>query len=324
MRVNKLIALIGLMANVAHSATFGTSANAQANAWAPYVATVSPAPVQSDFIGSSANSAQATNEARTSPYAVASSSAYSIATPGALSAYATSESFTLMGGGTGNWGQSIANAQSQDSFVLVAKGVTSGTHGTMTFQFLVDGSMLSSGVRHEGITNESKMQWTSLVNVQDTVNNSSYSNVAWNGGQSYDNSNELTAANIVDYATSGTSLGLFTYTMPVIFGSSISVNFSLSALAETNVNNVCQSFPGLSPCSSYEIHSTTDFSHSLAWGGIVALTDDQGHPITNFLAKSADTGFNYANSAVPVPASAWLFGSGLIGLIATRRKLRHQ
>ena len=66
--------------------------------------------------------------------------------------------------------------------------------------------------------------------------------------------------------------------------------------------------------------TNVDYSHTLAWGG-VHVTDWFGKSV-NFSVTSK-SGFDYANpyvSSVPVPAAAWLLGSGLLGLIGVARR----
>ena len=66
-----------------------------------------------------------------------------------------------------------------------------------------------------------------------------------------------------------------------------------------------------------------DLRHTIAWGGISNVRDENGQAISGFTAISASSGYDYVNafpSAVPIPAAAWLFGSGLLGLVGVARR----
>jgi hypothetical protein len=66
--------------------------------------------------------------------------------------------------------------------------------------------------------------------------------------------------------------------------------------------------------------ANVDYSHTLAWGG-VTVTDWFGNAVS-FTSSSA-SGFNYSSAytpAVPVPATAWLFGSGLLSVAGLARR----
>lgn len=77
---------------------------------------------------------------------------------------------------------------------------------------------------------------------------------------------------------------------------------------------------GYGPCGAQASAAlTADYAHSLLWGGISSVTDSNGNPIV-LSSALGETGFNYMNAAVPVPAAVWLFGSGLLGLIGFARK----
>ena len=50
-----------------------------------------------------------------------------------------------------------------------------------------------------------------------------------------------------------------------------------------------------------------DFSHTMAWGGITSVTDENGEPILGW-SVSSDTGFDYSQAAVPEPSTFVLLG----------------
>jgi hypothetical protein len=66
----------------------------------------------------------------------------------------------------------------------------------------------------------------------------------------------------------------------------------------------------------------TDFTHTLTWGGLLAVTDGQGNPVDlSNVTITSESGFDYKQpSSVPLPPAAWMFGSGLAAMMSMRRK----
>jgi hypothetical protein len=65
-----------------------------------------------------------------------------------------------------------------------------------------------------------------------------------------------------------------------------------------------------------------DLMSTIEWTGITEVLDGNGNPVSSFTAMSAD-GIDYAtgSAVVPLPATAWLFGSAIIGAgLINRRK----
>jgi hypothetical protein len=67
---------------------------------------------------------------------------------------------------------------------------------------------------------------------------------------------------------------------------------------------------------------TADYAHTLAWGGIDSVTDDNGNPVTGWSVTS-DSGFDYSKPYnVPEPASFALLAVALPVVLTSRRLFR--
>lgn len=116
------------------------------------------------------------------------------------------------------------------------------------------------------------------------------------------------------------------FSFTVNSGQATELSYWLDVYASAGANfQPCVDSLGGGICDVAQMASSVtnvDYSHTLAWGG-VHVTDWFGTPV-NF-SVSSKSGFDYANpyvSSVPVPAAAWLLGSGLLGLISVARRKR--
>lgn len=70
-----------------------------------------------------------------------------------------------------------------------------------------------------------------------------------------------------------------------------------------------------------------DYGHSLTWGGITGVYDQNGKPILDF-TTSSDSGFDYLNglnaASVPAPASYGLVIAGLVLVTVTSRRRKQR
>jgi hypothetical protein len=143
------------------------------------------------------------------------------------------------------------------------------------------------------------------------------------------------AFNVPDNVT-----GVNVFTGPANWSDSFSPNsintpgqfgqFDLAGITGSNFN-------GGDPNDGIPPSSTFDFEFLLNGTGLDGLTEDSflgllsypGNPNDNpqpFIARFQRVGSDGEGSdvaVVPIPAAAWLLGSGLVGLLALRRRFRH-
>ena len=106
--------------------------------------------------------------------------------------------------------------------------------------------------------------------------------------------------------------GIWPIEIDFIFGTPIDVSSWGDAAVTVNAY-------ASSPYMSSNLGAEADFGNTMYWNGITGVTDSLGNPVTNY-TMSSGSGFDYRYSAVvPLPAAAWLFGSGLLGLIGVAR-----
>lgn len=63
-----------------------------------------------------------------------------------------------------------------------------------------------------------------------------------------------------------------------------------------------------------------DYNVAFRWGHDITSAEDPSLQFTAFTAQWVLEGTVHTTSAVPVPAAAWLFGSGLLGLVGVARR----
>ena len=127
--------------------------------------------------------------------------------------------------------------------------------------------------------------------------------------QSASNSVYFGGPQLIDINTFPSTVSLM---IPVSFGQSVTLNYVVDLYATAEALTFAYGNPNSSAAFS-------DFSNTFSWGGITGAFDANGNALSNFSVSSA-SGFNYMQSAVPVPAAVWTFSSGLLGLIAISRR----
>lgn len=109
---------------------------------------------------------------------------------------------------------------------------------------------------------------------------------------------------------------LYSFDIPFLLGANFGISVSLMGSTSASAGND-QTTPGFG-FGSY------DLGHSLYWAGISELRDANGNLITDYSLVSG-SGVDYRNSlvptsTVPVPASIWLFLSGLLAFGFTNKQ----
>lgn len=109
--------------------------------------------------------------------------------------------------------------------------------------------------------------------------------------------------------------GRFSFDIPFEFGVGFQMTGSLDAFTQA-----------LSGVAGSVASAHSNFGSSGLWGGISEVHLADGTVLTNYSLSSA-SGFDWSNafpsgpaSTVPVPATVWLFGAGLLGLVTVARR----
>ncbi|MBL8200405.1 MAG: VPLPA-CTERM sorting domain-containing protein [Chromatiales bacterium] len=96
------------------------------------------------------------------------------------------------------------------------------------------------------------------------------------------------------------------------FGETSNFNFSLTTRAER------------APGASGEGFAEAVFNNTIYWGGLAAVEDSLGNAVSGFSFSGFNAGLDFTESqvptVVPLPASAWLLGTGIAGLLWRRRQ----
>ncbi len=233
--------------------------------------------------------------------------AYAVIGTGGLhmGAYTNSD---LIGGNSFTYGQATASGSFADQFVFSSPFATAGSSGFATVALDISGSLLQSfwGPNASGnwLWGRSSADWRAGIVVN---------GVAWEGFQHVDMTNG------VENGYGNAAPGTYLFNIPVVFGNAMDLYLYASVQANSSVSNSY----GASNTDQIIAMGHASFGNTFAWGGVTELRDANGVLITDFTAVSATSGFDYANayvSAVPVPAAAWLMGSGLLGLVGVARR----
>jgi hypothetical protein len=79
--------------------------------------------------------------------------------------------------------------------------------------------------------------------------------------------------------------------------------------------------PTLQIGDRWSLNGSVDFNNTINLSELSVFSDIEGTLLASGFELTANSGTMYPISSVPIPAAAWLFGSGLFGLFCvTRRK----
>ncbi|WP_353198357.1 PEPxxWA-CTERM sorting domain-containing protein [Sandarakinorhabdus sp.] len=200
-----------------------------------------------------------------------------------------------------------ASVSFSDVITVNAPGLTSGS---FVATILIDGALSSAAAGAGGVVafsnSETRVEVAGLADpvFSFQVNQSNYNGFV--GGSATLTRSRLGAP----YA--GPLTGAFTFTIPFenLIGQTVTITQSCGANARTFQQGDSSS-------------SGCDYSHTITWGGINQVLDENGTPVSNFTALGSN-GTNYAQAinAVPEPSS-WamlIAGFGLVGSAARRQK----
>ena len=105
---------------------------------------------------------------------------------------------------------------------------------------------------------------------------------------------------------------MITLSIPITFGLGTTLGYTMDVYARADAST----FLGGSGTSASAV---SNFSSTLAWGGITGVFDANGDPVAGYTATSR-SGFDYSVAAVPTPSTAALLPVGLGIVAAVRRR----
>jgi hypothetical protein len=161
-----------------------------------------------------------------------------------------------------------------------------GTNGVLRFAFFVEGYLDAAGAGQSSV----RLQATSLRSP-----------------------NPITLYTASANSTTGPKsvLAFVEGALNFRFGETSSFNFSLDTRAERALG------------ASGEGFAEAVFNNTVYWAGINAVEDSLGIAVNGFTFSGFNTGLDFNESqvpaVVPLPASAWLLGTGLAGLLCRRQ-----
>lgn len=213
--------------------------------------------------------------------------------------YGTVSSAIFTSNPAGAYGLASVDVEWRDTFNISA-GALNGTLGTATFSINV--ALGSTVAENEfGTIDPNFCTWNCVT-----------ASTNWSldvTAGAYTATQPIKAGgHATDGGFSGDSPGLFTYTVPIVFGgdNDIWVRF----IATAGATGAFQ--PGPATISGSAL---LDFANTVEWQGITEVRDGDGNLVTAFSVTSG-SGVDYAQpiAAVPLPAAGWLLLSAMIAL----------
>jgi hypothetical protein len=189
---------------------------------------------------------------------------------------------------------SFSEASFRDDFLIDAPGLT-GTQGSVTVRFTIDGSLSANAVGTPSYS---------------APGNATYARAGYTFGVNPNSGDSYTQRKHWDGSTSGTQfLGVEqVHTLYFTYGTTLE-NVTLRI---TTTNSAAG--------EGYSYYSATasDLSHTAIWGGFGEVRDAGGNIVENYSFSSA-SGTDYTQ-AVPEPATSLLAGLGLAFTLLRRRR----
>lgn len=225
---------------------------------------------------------------------------------------------TINDGGRQTIANMFAGGSIHDEFVIACAGCADGTTGMFTARVHVDGTISTAGAL-TGPSPTATMTQGASWNF-----NAALTAQGVDAGIGVD---RVSGTRSVSLSTGlppfsedvGDPLGWHTLTVSFVFGQPIALDLGLGVQAY----HFLSTDDGAGATGWADVG--TDFSHSLTWEGISALTGADGQAITGFTALNS-AGVDYARSlaaVAPVPEpGTWALMAGGLGLLALGRSRR--